>query len=166
MTLEREIYSIESANINKETLDAMKNAGKAMQSIHAGLTVDKVEDVMYVALLQTRSRSILRMQQRMMLTRTHRDGLRNQHEIGQEINEAITRGVGTEDVDEDELESELADLQQEQLDEKMLKTGTVPVGDNVGRLPTAAQHEVKGKARVEEDDEEEELKRLQAEMAM
>jgi charged multivesicular body protein 4 len=48
----------------------------------------------------------------------------------------------------------------------MLKTGTVPVGDKVGRLPTAAQHELKGKARVEEDDEEEELKRLQAEMAM
>lgn len=45
----------------------------------------------------------------------------------------------------------------------MLKTGTVPVGD---RLPNAAQHEVKGKARVEEDDEEAELKRLQAEMAM
>jgi charged multivesicular body protein 4 len=100
---------------------------------------------------------------RVTLTCTSRDGLRTQHEIGQEINEAITRGVGNDEVDEDELDAELADLQQEQLDEKMLKTGTVPVGD---RLPSAAQHEVKGKARVEEDDEEEELKRLQAEMAI
>jgi hypothetical protein len=50
MTLEREIYSIETANINKETLDAMKNAGTAMKQIHAGLTIDKVDDVMYVHL--------------------------------------------------------------------------------------------------------------------
>ena len=48
MTLEREIYSIETANINKETLDAMKNAGSAMKQIHAGLTIDKVDNVMYV----------------------------------------------------------------------------------------------------------------------
>lgn len=48
MTLEREIYSIETANINKETLDAMKNAGTAMKQIHAGLTIDKVDNVMYV----------------------------------------------------------------------------------------------------------------------
>lgn len=47
MTLEREIYSIENANINKETLDAMKNAGSAMKQIHAGLTIDKVDNVMY-----------------------------------------------------------------------------------------------------------------------
>lgn len=49
MTLEREIYSIETANINKETLDAMKNAGTAMKQIHAGLTIDKVDNVMYVS---------------------------------------------------------------------------------------------------------------------
>lgn len=48
MTLEREIYSIETANINKETLDAMKNAGTAMKQIHAGLTIDKVDTVMCV----------------------------------------------------------------------------------------------------------------------
>ena len=51
----------------------------------------------------------------------------------------------------------------------MLNTGAVPVGDKVGRMPAAPQAEVKGKtpaARVEEDDEEEELRKLQAEMAM
>ena len=56
MTLEREIYSIETANINKETLDAMKNAGSAMKQIHAGLTIDKVDNVMYarrISLLPT-----------------------------------------------------------------------------------------------------------------
>lgn len=56
MTLEKEIYSIETANINKETLDAMQNAGKAMKQIHAGLDIGKVDDVMYVyhSLLQFR----------------------------------------------------------------------------------------------------------------
>jgi hypothetical protein len=48
MTLEREIYNIETANINKETLEAMKNAGKAMKEIHGGLTIDKVDQTMYV----------------------------------------------------------------------------------------------------------------------
>jgi hypothetical protein len=48
MTLEREIYSIETANINKETLEAMKNASNAMKHIHGGLTIDKVDQTMYV----------------------------------------------------------------------------------------------------------------------
>ena len=47
MTLEQEVYSIESANINKETLDAMKSAGAAMKHIHAGLTIDTVDETMY-----------------------------------------------------------------------------------------------------------------------
>jgi charged multivesicular body protein 4 len=46
MTLESEIYSIEAANINKETLDAMKNASAAMKQIHGGLTIDKVDQTM------------------------------------------------------------------------------------------------------------------------
>src|ERR1700760_4437929 len=50
MTLEREIYSIETANINKETLEAMKNASKAMKDIHGGLTIEKVDQTMYVRL--------------------------------------------------------------------------------------------------------------------
>ncbi len=79
-------------------------------------------------------------------------------------------------------------MEQEQLDNKMLKTGSVPVSDEIHRLPTAANGErmspyerelslenrfsnlepVKQKkpALQEEDDEEEELRKLQAEMAM
>ena len=47
MTLEREIASIETANINKETMTAMQNASKALKVIHGGLTVDKVDQTMY-----------------------------------------------------------------------------------------------------------------------
>jgi charged multivesicular body protein 4 len=60
-------------------------------------------------------------------------------------------------------------MEQEQIDEKMLKTGTIPVNDELSRLPAVGNGEVsagKGKARQEEEDEEEELRKLQAEMAM
>ena len=46
--LENQIYSIESANINQETLNAMKSAGKAMKDIHGNLTIDKVDNIMCV----------------------------------------------------------------------------------------------------------------------
>jgi len=46
--VEQQIYSIEAANINQETLNAMKNAGNAMKQIHGGLTIDKVDATMYV----------------------------------------------------------------------------------------------------------------------
>ena len=47
--LENQIYAIEAANINQETLTAMKNAGKAMKDIHGNLTMDKIDTIMYVA---------------------------------------------------------------------------------------------------------------------
>ena len=49
MNLEGQIASIETANINKETLDALSNASKAMKTIHGGLTIDKVDATMYVS---------------------------------------------------------------------------------------------------------------------
>lgn len=155
MTVEREISSIETANINKETLDAMSNAQQAMKKIHGGLTIDKVDQTM--------------------------EDLREQHAIGEEIAEALTQGSVGQGVDEEELDEELAELQQEELDNKMLKTGTVPVSDQIQRMPNAAVGERKfaftigsnegangsvARRREEEDDEEEELKKLQAEMAM
>ncbi|KAI7277833.1 Vacuolar-sorting protein [Hortaea werneckii] len=141
LTVEREISSIETANINKETLDAMKDAQQAMKKIHGGLTIDKVDQTM--------------------------EDLREQHAIGEEIAEALTQGNVGNSVDEDELDDELNELQQEELDTKMLKTGTVPVSDQVQRMPSVGNQEIKGKAQqVEEDDEEEELRKLQAEMAI
>jgi hypothetical protein len=49
--VEQQIYSIEAANINQETLNAMKNAGAAMKQIHGGLTIDKVDATMYARAL-------------------------------------------------------------------------------------------------------------------
>lgn len=140
-TLEQQINAIESANINKETLLAMEKASAAMKQIHGNLTPDKVDETM--------------------------DKLREQNALSEEIVNAITGNTIGEPVDEDELEAELEDLQQEQLDEQMLKTGSVPVSDQIQRVPAVPAGDIKGKAPVAaEDDEEEELRKLQAEMAM
>ncbi|KAF1825704.1 Snf7-domain-containing protein [Dissoconium aciculare CBS 342.82] len=143
MTVEREIFSIEAANINKETFEAMNGAKVAMKNIHGGLTIDKVDQTM--------------------------EDLREQHDIGQQISEAITSGNTMQGIDEDELDEELAMLQQEELDAKMLKSGSVPVSDRIHSLPNAANGTLvssKPQKQQEEDDEEEELRKLQAEMAM
>lgn len=63
--------------------------------------------------------------------------------MGEEIANAITSAPIGEPVDEDELNEELAELEQEQLDNRMLKTGTVPVSDEIHRLPAAANGESK-----------------------
>lgn len=48
MQLEQQVYSIEAANINYETLQAMKQAGSAMEQIHGGMNIEQVDDTMYV----------------------------------------------------------------------------------------------------------------------
>jgi charged multivesicular body protein 4 len=132
-TLEQQIYSIEAANINRETLAVMERAGQAMQQIHGKLNIDKVDETMYV---------IIRYYTWQALT-FHREKLREQHALGEEVAHAITSAPIGEPIDESELDDELADLEQEQLDNKMLKTGTVPVSDEIHRLPTVGNGESK-----------------------
>lgn len=117
----------------------------------------------------------------------NRERLREQNALSEEIVSAITTNTIGDTVDEDELDAELEELQQEKLDEQMLDTGNVPVSDEVHKMPAVANGEsktlplnppflrgdqlmltkgvVKSKP-VEEDDEEAELRKLQAEMAM
>ncbi|PQE04528.1 vacuolar-sorting snf7 protein [Rutstroemia sp. NJR-2017a BVV2] len=151
-TLEQNIYSIEAANINKETLMAIEQAGKAMATIHSGLDLNKVDDTMYVRPLAFEFDD----------TDENREKIQEQTTLSKEIAIAITSQQVGEPIDETELEEELMELEQEALDNKMLKTGTVPVSDEIHRLPAAANGEI----HAEEDDEEEELRKLQAEMAM
>lgn len=49
LQLEQQIYSIEAANINHETLNAMKQAGEAMKLIHGKMKPETVDEVMYVS---------------------------------------------------------------------------------------------------------------------
>ena len=77
------------------------------------------------------------------MTRYFRDKLRDQHQLSQEIANAITNNPIGEQPSEDELEAELEGLEQEEMDVRMLKTGTVPVADQIHRLPAAANGESK-----------------------
>ncbi|KAJ0419124.1 Snf7-domain-containing protein [Aspergillus carlsbadensis] len=139
--LEQQVYSIEAANINYETLNAMKAAGAAMERIHNGMTIEKVDEAM--------------------------EKLRDQQELNNEIAEAITRPALGDQLDEDDLEQELEGLEQEAMDERMLNTGTVPVADQLNRLPaTTTAEPSKANKQTEEEDEEAELAKLRAEMAM
>ncbi|EEQ33823.1 ESCRT-III subunit protein snf7 [Microsporum canis] len=142
LQLEQHIYSIESANINQETFNAMKSAKAAMEQIHTGLTIEAVDQTM--------------------------GELQEQHTLSEEIVNAITNAPIGEPIDETELENELDNLEQEHIDNKMIGTGTVPVGDRIDRLPSVANGAIKEqpKARTEEEDEEAELEKLRAEMAM
>jgi charged multivesicular body protein 4 len=137
-TLEQQINAIESANINKETLAAMSDANAAMKHIHKGLTADKVDAIMYVLALRLDT-TFWRLC--ILLISRYRDELREQNAMSDEIVNAITQTPMGEAIDDDELENELEELQQEELDEQMLKTGTVPVSDAVHKLPTPASAE-------------------------
>ncbi|ODQ50310.1 ESCRT-III component [Saitoella complicata NRRL Y-17804] len=144
-TIETQVYSIENANVNFETMKAMKAGAEAMKTIHKGMSIDKVDATM--------------------------DEIREQIMLGDEVAEAISRPVGIgNDVDETELEEELEMMEQEELDSKMLGVGGVPV-----HIPASAVKESQEARRVaappvhataEDDDEEAELRALQAEMAM
>lgn len=126
-----------------------------MKEIHGGMTIDQVDKTM--------------------------DELREQQQLGEEIANAITSAPIGEPIDEGELEDELEGLEQEMLDERMVKTGTLPVGGELERAPavpsgtgrldginrgTYTNYSPVANKKVQEDDEEEELRKLQAEMAM
>lgn len=152
-SLENQLRSIENANLNLETMKAMKQGAKAMKQIHGGITVDRVDETM--------------------------DEIREQQELSEEISEAISRSYQVDNVDEDELEEELEALQQEQIDEQLIKQQNVatpaqrqqaaPVQSQV-KLPDAPNTSIReSKTRQEEEEEDEDekaLKALQAEMGL
>ncbi|KAI7869479.1 Snf7-domain-containing protein [Spinellus fusiger] len=136
MTIETQMMAIENANVNLETMSAMRAGAEAMKNIHGSMDINKVDSTM--------------------------DDIRDQMDVANEISEAISRPVGIgEDIDEEELLNELEELEQEELDAKMLETPSPAV-----YTPNVPVYEPIRRTRVEEDDEEAELKALQASMAM
>lgn len=136
LTLETQVNAIESANMNKETLQAIKKGSDVLKSIHGSLNVDKVDTVMEDARIQL--------------------------ELTTEINEAISNPAGMGiDVDSSELEEELAQMEQEELNKRLAGAEPAPL-HSPGPAAT-----VKTPAHaIEEDEEEAELRELQAQLAM
>ncbi|CAH6723614.1 vacuolar-sorting protein Snf7p [[Candida] jaroonii] len=136
-SLETQLFAIEGANLNLETMKAMKQGASAMKQIHGEYDVDKVENTM--------------------------DDIREQVELADEISEAISRPVGNDYVDEDELDEELAALQEEQQQISQPKVETKIPDEKLPDFPTVSKSKPQ---QIEEDEDEEALKALQAEMGL
>ncbi|KAF9006430.1 Snf7-domain-containing protein [Cyathus striatus] len=138
LQLELQVNTLESANLNAETMAAMKKAAGALKDIHGNLSMDKVDATMVA--------------------------VNEQRELANEIAEAISNpAYGNTDLDEDELQAELEELEQEQLDARLSEADHVPV--HVPPGATRAQEKQRLPVALE-DDEEAQLKELQAALAM
>jgi charged multivesicular body protein 4 len=138
--LETQLLAIENANVNMETLKAMKAGSQTMKTMHGEMDVDKVDATM--------------------------DDIREQMDLANEINAAISTPLGMDyGVDEDELNEELEQLEQSELDRAMLDVKTPqgageirsPVSDSAVSLPG-----VPSASAVDEDAELEELRKSMA----
>lgn len=139
--LESQVLAIENANVNKETIDAMRTGAAAMKSIHGELNIDKVENAM--------------------------DDVREQMDLANEITAAISQPLGMDmGLDLDELDAELEELEQEALDASLLdaKAGPMPaLPDATATKPVAAPTTAAAPAMTSE---EAELEELRASMAL
>ncbi|QRW00839.1 vacuolar-sorting protein SNF7 [Ceratobasidium sp. AG-Ba] len=142
MTLETQLNAIENANLNAETMSAMKQGAQALRDIHGNLTIDKVDATM--------------------------DQVREQMELTEEISQAISNPLGMAgvDVDEDELKNELAELEQEELNDRLMGADRVPV--HTPSVPASSNTVTAGRSKEEEEEDAEarELRELQAALAM
>ncbi|OXA45476.1 charged multivesicular body protein 4c [Folsomia candida] len=137
-TIEMQREALESANTNTAVLNTMSEAAKALKAAHQHMDVDKVHDMM--------------------------DDIAEQQEVAREISDAISNPLAFgQDVDDDELEKELEELEQQALDEELLKVGPVtndlPVTPE--QLPNVPAGSRQPARRVQEEDDED-MKELAA----
>jgi len=155
MTLTQQIMSLESASINMEVFKGMKTGANAMKRIHENMDIDKVDDIM--------------------------EEINGTMDTASEISQVISQPIG-DPLDEDELLSELNELEEEELESKMLvvdvpaatTTTTVPAvpsmpeapTETILNFPTAPQGEVSAVQVTGDADaaELEELRQLEADM--
>jgi len=136
LQLEMQVNTLESANLNAETMAAMKKASDALNVIHGNMTLDKVDSVMAK--------------------------VAEEREIANEIANVISAPpYGNTEEDEEDLKAQLDELEQEQLDTVLAGASHAPIHSPSGPSKVAAPP-----AAAKEDDEDAELRQLQAELAM
>lgn len=140
MTLETQVHAIESANLNLETMKAMRKGADALRNIHGSLNIDKVDATM--------------------------DSIREQMDLTNEISDAISNPVGMgQDIDEDELKNELEELEQAELNDRLIGAESAPVHAPAFAAGPSRINGQASRAQVVDDDDAE-LRALQAELAM
>ncbi|PPQ85872.1 hypothetical protein CVT26_004002 [Gymnopilus dilepis] len=138
LQLELQVNTLESANLNAETMAAMKKASDALKVIHGNMNLDKVDATM--------------------------NAVNEQRELANEIAEALSNPIYGVEVDEDELNAELEELQQEELNTRLNEADHVPV--HLPPTSRVSEDKARTPATAVEDDEEAQLKELQAALAM
>lgn len=123
-TIETQREALENANTNAAVLETMKGAADALKKTHKDMNVDNVHEMM--------------------------DDIAEQNDVANEISNAISSGIISSGVDDDELAKELEELEQEELDKDLLNVGPaagklpdVPSTD----LPTTSKDKEKKKAK-------------------
>jgi len=138
LNLETQIMTLEDAHLNKQTLAAMKTSANALKSTVKESDLDKADELM--------------------------DEINEAMDQVQEMNEAMSQPIGPV-MDENELEAELAELEELDADEllnampQVQKSNGQKVKDSddaVLDLPNVPDKEIKGKT-----DEEDELAQLE-----
>jgi len=115
---------------------AMKKASDALKVIHGNLTMDKVDATMAT--------------------------VNEQRELANEVAEAISNPMyGNADIDDDQLKAELEELEQDELNERLSGAERAPV-----HMPAGTRVEGARSPAAIEDDEEAQLRELQAALAM
>ncbi|KIK98738.1 hypothetical protein PAXRUDRAFT_30963 [Paxillus rubicundulus Ve08.2h10] len=135
LQLEQQINTLEAANLNLETMQVMKKASDALAHIHGNMKMDDVDFTMA--------------------------RIEEQRNIANEIAEAIS--APTDQLEDDALKEELAQMEQEQLDERLAGAEHVPTHIPT-HIPSGAREAPKRTA--VEDDEAAQLKELQAALTM
>jgi len=117
------LESLQNAAMNGQAFQALQGATNALKNVHKELDVDSVQDIM--------------------------DELAEQHELSSEIANAISSPVGfNADIDEFELENELAQLEQESLAKEMAQINLPSVPAQP--VPSYAQPAAASKAKHDE----------------
>lgn len=138
MTLETQVMALESATQNIETYTAMKSGTNAMKKIRQDVDIENVDDLM--------------------------DDIKEEMEIAQEIGNAISQPADPLMYgDEDDLLAELGELEQEDLEEELLKKPEV-VNDDPIDLPSVPTAQLPASSKQEKEDAAA-LKALEAEIA-
>ncbi|KAK5648505.1 hypothetical protein RI129_003397 [Pyrocoelia pectoralis] len=127
-TIEMQREALEGANTNTSVLDAMKEAADALKLAHKNMDVDQVHDMM--------------------------DDIAEQQDVAKEISDAISNPVAFGSVvDDEDLEKELEELEQETLENELLKVGP----DSLPDIPQAEVSKPRPAKKVEDEDDMKEL---------
>lgn len=140
LQLEMQVNTLESANLNAETMAAMKKASDALKVIHGNLTMDKVDATM--------------------------QAVNEQRELANEIADSLANPVYGMELDDDELKAELEELEQDELNVRLSEADHAPVHLPPGTSKAEEKSRTPAAKVAAEDDEDAQLKELQAALAM